>query len=700
MTATTTTPAATPSRDAEPAGRPRRFRPEVQALRALAVLLVLAYHIDPAVLPGGYIGVDVFFVISGFLITGHLWREVSTTGRVSLKRFWAARARRILPASLVTTVGVIVLALVLLPPSLVESWWRQALASVLYVENWALAGEAVDYQAATNDPTAFQHFWSLGVEEQFYLGWPLLVLLAVGLWGGARRGVATANPAALRRILLVVFGVVAVASLAWGIKQSMGSDPVAYYSTLTRVWELAAGGILALLIRDTQRFAPLRNTLAVFGVATIVAAACLFDDGTPFPGVAALAPTLGACAVILAGRTSGPGSLRVVAESWAVQRIGDISYSLYLWHFPVIVFFGLSTGREPRPTDVLLILVTSFALAIASYTLVEQPIRTASRFRADGRMLVAALLAMVLVAGLTLTLPLRVQATVERWDSNAQVAAGEADETIPEGIEEGFAPFVDGNTTISPNPVKAAEDKHPAVKACQAAQRATVTSMCEFGVTDDPKATVAVVGDSHAAMFAEPVTEVATERGWRVVTYLHSACPYSAGPRVGSGPEVEACSAANEQTRAELRELAPEVVVTSFQESYSLAARGSEEHPGASGLAEVWNELADRGSEVLVLRDTPHAREDVIECVTENYEDPTQCDQPREDALKGRDTVPGALEEAPRVKEVEFFDYFCDARSCPAVIGNVLVYRDPNHVTRTYMHQVTDRLRQVLPRGM
>jgi len=697
MTATTTAPAAAPGGATEGPVRVRKFRPEVQALRALAVLLVLVYHIDPTVLPGGYIGVDVFFVISGFLITGHLWREASTTGTVNLKRFWAARARRILPASLVTTVGVIALALVLLPPSLVESWWKQALASVLYVENWALAAESVDYQAAGNSPTAFQHFWSLGVEEQFYLVWPLLVLLAVGLWAGSRGGVVMKDPRTLRRILLVIFGVVAAASLVWGIRQSSGDDPVAYYSTLTRVWELAAGGILALLMRDTRRFAPLRNTLVVFGIATIVTAACLYDSSTPFPGVAALAPTLGACAVIAGGRTSGPGSLRSITESWGVQRLGDISYSLYLWHFPVVVFFGIYTGRVPRLTDVMVILIASFALAIASYTLVEQPIRTVRWFRVDTRMLVAALVAMVLVGGLTLTLPWRVQGTIDRWDSNAQAAAGDADETIREGIQRDFAPFVDGSTAISPNPMKAAQDKNAEIYACQAAQRATVTAMCEFGETENPKATVAVVGDSHAAMFTEPLLTIAEERDWRVVTYLHSACPFSADPRSGDTPEVQACSAANAQTRAEVLELAPQLVVTTFQESYALAPRGSEEHPGAEGLAEVWNEWADLGSQVVVLRDTPHAREDVIECVTENYTDPTQCVQPRQDALGGRDTVPAALELAPRVRSAEFLDYFCDEESCPAVIGNVLVYRDPNHVTSTYMGQLTDRLREALP---
>ncbi|MEU4363670.1 acyltransferase family protein [Promicromonospora sp. NPDC023987] len=697
MTATTTAPAASKYRSPAVRVRQRKFRPEVQALRALAVLMVLVYHIDPAVLPGGYIGVDVFFVISGFLITGHLWREVSTTGSVSLKKFWAARARRILPASLVATVGVILLSLVVLPPSLVETWWRQALASVLYVENWALAADAVDYQAASNDPTAFQHFWSLGVEEQFYLFWPLLVLLAVGIWGGARRGVVVKDPERLRRILLAIFGVVFVASLIWGVRQSLGGDPVAYYSTLTRVWELAAGGILALLIKDTQRFAPLRNTMAVFGAATIIAAACLLDDGTPFPGFAALAPVLGACAVILAGRTSGPGSLRTVTESWGVQRIGDISYSLYLWHFPVIVFFGVYTGRDPRFTDVMVILLASFSMAIASYVLVEQPVRAVRWFRADGRLLVAALVAMALVAGLTLTMPWRLQGIVEGWDANAQ--AVDAAETVPEGIEQGFAPFVDGSTAIAPNPIKAADDMDPEVRECQSPQRAKVTSTCEFGVTDDPTATVAVVGDSHAAVLTEPIIDVATERGWRVVTYLHSACPYTAGSPSGNGPNVDACNEANAGTRAELRESAPDLVVTTYHESNELEQRGSEEHAGAAGLAEVWNELADQGSQVVVLRDTPGAREHAVACVSKNYADPSQCDQPRERALADRDTVPAALEAAPRARVGEFTDYFCDAETCHAVIGNVLVYRDDDHVSATYVNQLTDRLREVLPQA-
>jgi peptidoglycan/LPS O-acetylase OafA/YrhL len=702
MTATTTEPSAPQeSAPARPSARPRKFRPEVQALRALAVLLVLVYHIDPDVLPGGYIGVDVFFVISGFLITGHLWREASTTGAVSLKKFWAARARRILPASLVTIVGVIVLAQILLPPSLVQTWWRQALASVLYVENWALAADAVDYQAASNAPTAFQHFWSLGVEEQFYLVWPLLVVLAVALWGGARRAAATRNPEVLRGLLLVMFSLVGLASFVWGVQQSMAGDPVAYYSTLTRVWELAAGGILALVIRDTERLRPLRNTLAVFGVTTIVVAACVLDDGTPFPGFAALAPTLGACAFIAAGRTVGPGSLRAITDTWAVQRVGDISYSLYLWHFPVIVFFGVHTGRDPGATDVLAILATSFAMAIASYALVEQPIRVSRWFRADGRMLLISLVAMALVVGLAASLPLRVSGTNEQWDENASTISGEEKERVEEGLEEGFSPFVGGDTVIKPNPLKAGYDKSSTLGRCLGAATEDPVPPCEYGETENPTATVAVVGDSHAGVLAEPLLTVAEERGWHVVTYLYGSCPFTDGYRAdGEEAHIEGCHTANQETRAALRELDPDLVVTTYLESTRFAAADGEKVPGASGLAEVWNELTARGSRVVVFRDNPAARKDVVECVSDNYTAPEECATPRTDALAGRDVVPAAAKLAPQVKVVDLSEKFCDEATCPAVIGNILVYRDDHHVTRTYMTQLTDDIRASLPKQL
>ncbi|GAA2229686.1 acyltransferase family protein [Promicromonospora sukumoe] len=705
MTATTTAPTAPSappgSTAAGPTAPPRKFRPEVQALRALAVLLVIVYHVDPALLPGGYIGVDVFFVISGFLITGHLWREASTTGTVSLKKFWAARARRILPASLVATVGTLAVALVLLPLDLLQLWWRHALASVFYVENWALAADAVDYQAAGNEPTAFQHFWSLGVEEQFYLFWPILVVLALRLWSlrSGRAAGEARDTAGLRRTLLVIFGVVVAASLVWSVLEVRADNPEAYYSTLTRVWELGAGGVLALLMRDTERFRALRSTLAVGGVALIVAAACFYSDATPFPGVAALVPVLGTSAVIVAGRTSGPGSLRRIAESWVVQRIGDVSYSLYLWHFPVVVFFAVRTERTPTLPDVVALLVVSFALAIGSYVLVERPVRTLEWFRSDGRMLVSALVAMVVVAGLTFALPLRAQSVMGEWDQRAESVSADTDARVAESLANGLVPFLGDEPAMTPNPLRAAADEWPEADRCLAPQEDETTPVCEFGETENPVATVAVVGDSHAEMFTEPIIAVAAERSWKVVTYLHSGCPYNAERRISNGL-VEGCFDANERTRADLAELRPDLVVTTSYEHLRFERRGGEEEAGAAGFAEVWNELTAAGSQVVVIRDTPKPSDRLVTCVTENYDDPEGCAKPADKAFDGRDVVPAALDQAPGVRSVEFGDSFCDDTTCPAVIGNTLVYRDGHHVTATYMRTLVDDLREALPKAL
>jgi hypothetical protein len=498
-----------------------------------------------------------------------------------------------------------------------------------------------------------------------------------------------------------MFSVVGLASFAWGVQQSLAGEPVAYYSTFTRVWELAAGGVLALVIRDTERLRPLRNTLAVFGVTTIVVAACVLDDGTPFPGFAALAPTLGACAVIAAGRTVGPGSLRAITDTWAVQRIGDISYSLYLWHFPVIVFFGVYTGRDPGVTDVLAIVATSFAMAVASYTLVEQPIRASRFFRADGRMLVASLVAMVLVVGLAATLPLRVSEINERWDANASTISGQEEERVEEGLEEGFAPFVDGDTVIKPNPLRAGHDKSSTLGRCLATAADGPAPPCEYGETEHPTATVAVVGDSHAGVLAEPILTVAAERGWRVVTYLYGSCPFTGAHLSGAEKaHIEGCYAANQETRAALRDLAPDLVVTSYLERTRFEAADGEKVAGATGLAEVWNELRAGGSRVVVFRDNPAARKDVVECVSDHYTAPEECATPRADALAGRDVMPAAAKLAPKVKVVDLSEKFCDDVTCPAVIGNILVYRDDHHVTRTYMAQLTDDLRAALPKRL
>ena len=410
------------------------FRPDIQALRAVAVLLVLAFHVWPAHVRGGYIGVDVFFVISGYLITGHLWREVAATGRVDLPGFYARRARRLLPAASLTLL-VVGLASYLWMPS--WTWATTAAdiaASTGYAENWIMVRRAVDYQAQGQTPSPLQHFWSLAVEEQFYFGWPLLVAGVAWLWGRRRDGGGGCGggggtehrpikdeagasfatlPTALQQLTsppspaLPVLGpgatapgwapprrayyalpmaALCLASFVSALVYARANPQAGYFTTHTRLYELGMGGLLAV-VAGVQTSTPgsvlggstraqswVRTLAAVAGLAAIGASATLFTAGTHFPGTAALAPTLGACALLWAGEQQDGGDsdtrahalVAPMSHPW-LQYVGDVSYSLYLAHWPVVVIYPFATGRavEGVLADGVLVCVISLTLAHA-----------------------------------------------------------------------------------------------------------------------------------------------------------------------------------------------------------------------------------------------------------------------------------------------------------------------------------------------
>ncbi|PZF82251.1 acyltransferase family protein, partial [Jiangella anatolica] len=284
--------------------QPSNFRPDVEGLRAVAVLLVLAYHAGIPLVSGGFVGVDVFFVISGFLITGLILREVESTGRLRLGRFYARRIRRLLPATAVVLAATAALTMLLLPPLRWPAVAGDIAAAATYVVNWRLAADSVDYLAAGEPPSPVQHFWSLAVEEQFYVLWPVLILALVW-WHRRRRGTPS-----LRRTLLAGLAVVAVPSLAWSVHLTAASPGAAYLVSTTRAWELAAGAALAIGARRLERLPRrLAGALAGGGLAAIGWAALTYDAATPFPGVAALVPVLGTAAVIAAGVTWASGTV-------------------------------------------------------------------------------------------------------------------------------------------------------------------------------------------------------------------------------------------------------------------------------------------------------------------------------------------------------------------------------------------------------
>ena len=316
----------------------QHYRPDIEGLRAVAVVAVVLFHAGVMFLPGGFVGVDVFFVISGFLITGMLWRETGRTGTVSLRRFWAARARRLLPASVLVGIITAVASAMLLPPLQSKTVSIDAITSALYVSNYWFAFTGVNYFGRENllAPSPFQHYWSLGVEEQFYLVWPLLILFTAWVIRRFRRGRVDGPTSPMP--YLAVLALIAAVSFFLSVALTYVLPPFAYFSLPTRAWQLALGGIVAFTAPWWRKL-PVAPAAMVgwCGLGLIVAAYVLIDGTSPYPGVVAALPTAGAALVIAAGcaaSSSGAGALLGTAP---MRAIGRVSYSWYLWHWPVLV---------------------------------------------------------------------------------------------------------------------------------------------------------------------------------------------------------------------------------------------------------------------------------------------------------------------------------------------------------------------------
>lgn len=692
----------------------RRFLPEVQALRALAVLLVVAYHLEPRLVPGGFVGVDVFFVISGFLISGHLLREWRTSGRISLTAFWAARVRRILPVALLVIIVVLAVALMLMPSTQWQEVGFAALASTFSLENWLLAANSIDYLAADANPTALQHYWSLGVEEQFYVFWPVLMLgvLSLGSKVSARKsfpiGRRQTTRVLPRTTLIISFSLLILGSLAYAFFLVSSGNPAAYFVTQARVWELAAGGLLAvcMAIPDSGNTITknswlagrhTRSLLALGGLLAIGIGSFAYGPQTPFPGIAAILPVLGTVLVILAGESSGPFSLRWLSDLRIVQWFGNISFSLYLWHWPVLIFFLMLRHSGPGPLESVGLLLLSVFLAAASYYGVENPAR---RFKplalSNGKALGAGVLAVSIVAGLTLVpgnIAQRQLVVQER--SAAQLVAQPPNGFGAASIPLGAPSFTDEARQIVPVPALAAQDL-PELGDCVQKPQSPHTKECTFG-DNAGTLTIALVGDSHATHWFKALEDSAKTNGWKILTYLKNSCPFTAAKRKAEESGSISCSEANGQTMAKILQRGDiDVVLTAY---WSGSTFGQDPE---AGFSQYWKTLEDAGIRVYPIIDTPRpaTKEYARDCVVARAEHLAECDTPQEKGFEANDYISAAAALEPRVDTLNFNDQFCVAGTCPAVIGNVLVYRDKHHISDTYMHTLApvfaDRLLSLL----
>ncbi|WP_448642739.1 acyltransferase family protein [Geodermatophilus sp. URMC 63] len=682
-------------------------------MRAVAVLAVVLFHAGVPGLGGGYVGVDVFLVVSGFLITGVLWRELAATGTVRLARFTGARARRLLPAGVTVLLTTAAAAAWLLPPLQARIALGDTIAAAVYGLNNRLAVRGTDYLAADTPPSPFQHYWSLGVEEQFYLLWPALLVGTGRLaWRGTRgrpAGTRTATP------LVVVLGLLTVASSAVSLLWTRSAPPWAYFSLPSRAWELGLGGLVALTLPVWRR-APVALAVPAgwAGLALVVGSAVTLDESTPFPGTAALLPVAGTALVLGAGVRAPRWGVGGLLSAGLLRGLGRWSYSWYLWHWPVLVLAPYLVGDLGLGGRLA---AAGVALLLAGLTLhlVEDRVRFARPLRdSPGRsLLLGGGLTAAGVAG-ALALTAVVPAPVGR---GAAVAAATLDvpgeSAAPAPDPAAATPVVDpqearvadltaqvqaavaasaGLHAVPSNltpPLAEARADVPEVftDGCVLSWRTAEQHTCEFGDAASP-VLVALVGDSHAAQWVPALQPVAEQRGWRLQVASKVTCPLLDLPITSPylGRPYTECVQWREQVVAGLRAAPPSLVVLAATRRYG-ADFGFTAYDEAwlDALGRMVAELRSTGARVLVLGPVPDPHTVVPTCLSAHLDDAAACTPDRATA---NDAAGIAAEtqvvQAAGGRYADLTDLFCTAAECPLVVGDQLVFRDDNHLTTGY----------------
>ncbi|GAB2984723.1 acyltransferase family protein [Nocardioides montaniterrae] len=675
------------------------LRVEIQLLRALAVMAVVLNHLVPQRLHGGYLGVDIFFVISGYLISSHLLRELDREGKVRLGRFWARRARRLLPASLLVLVLSAIATVLVVPATMWSLVMKQISACALYVQNWSLAHDALDYFTSSNSPSPVTHYWSLSVEEQFYLVWPLLTFGA--FWLGRRRG----RPHAA---VLAIFAVVVAASLAFSIYYTAHSPKAAYFVTPTRMWELGTGGLMAFVPTMRHRG---RHGVAALGWIALVGSVVVYQETWAIPGWLALVPVLGAAAVIVAGDAFVRTPPRVVlpligAGVW----IGGISYSLYLWHWPLIVLTPYATDHPNGPLAKLLILAASIGLAYVSLKLVEDPVRSWRPLVAGRvwRTLVPAALAMAVVVGLA-------QFYVSRVDDRVVAVQDEMRAAAAKDPCFGAAAMVD--RCAHPHRLKFRDAPLVTVvnqrlpgwgHYCQQTPTGTEVVECQFGVpADQATKRFALVGDSHAGHWYGALQVLAQEHHWNITMMAKSSCAISAEPieAVWDPTLADSCHTWSKQV---VRRVAADpdldgVFMSEIGRRYRVqgAPDADQQRLEIAGYQAVWRRWTQAGKSVAVIGDVPQMNNgDIPTCVGKSGLAADPCTTPVAWALAPDPLLLAAEgDHDPSVTPVDLHRYFCDAKVCHSVIGGIVAYGDANHVLALFSASLAPYLDRQLTAG-
>ena len=634
------------------------FRPDIEGLRGIAILLVLLFHAGLPWTPGGFVGVDVFFVISGFLITGKLWRESQQPGGLNITRFYAWRIRRLLPAALVAVALISLVGLLLAAPLDRSELAADGAASALSLANMRFIG-SVDYFAATTSPSPFLHFWSLSVEEQFYLVWPALIVLLTWRGGSSRR-------------LIVALLIGVVASFALSIWLTDTSPARAFYLLPTRVWQLGVGGLLALVgVMGTSRGA---GALAWAGLAAVAVAGVALTAEMPYPGLAALLPTAGAVALLYGGAApSGPVRLLAAAP---LRFLGKISYSLYLWHWPLLVLPLMFLERALTGVEVVASVAVAIGVSWLSWRFVEQPFRYGDRSRRATswsaiRVGVAGILSVALFTqGLAAALPSSAVAVQPTPSPSGSPVASDGPITLPADLTPSLASARDDEERLRGD-------------GCLAFERVSTPPNCVYGVKGSA-ITIALVGDSHASHWFPAIEAIALERGWRLLTFVKVSCSFTTlvQRNLALKREYRECTAFNEATVARLNQIKPALTIIVNRRTF----RPIEENITSALAGAALGEMVARiPGATVILVDTPDPGRDVPACLSKHPSDIRACLFAQDDADNREIGI--AERVAADVSGARLIDLtanICTEWPCSPISGSVLIYRDEDHMTATF----------------
>ena len=699
------------------------FRPDVEGLRALAVVLVICFHARWNSFSGGFIGVDVFFVVSGFLITRLLLKEMASTGKISLPAFWARRARRLLPAAALTLVVTLLLARWILPPLRNREVMLDGIAVAGFVGNFRFASTLGDYFGANAGdiaPSPLLHYWSLAVEEQFYLLWPATMLLL------------TRRPRQFRRLLTTVIVAACAVSLvvSWWMTEH---HPVpAYYLLPARVNELLAGALLAVAGAAVTRWSPVvRGALGWAGLLAIMVAAIFYDGSVAFPGVAALLPVVGTMAVIVGGTSptwvNGPGQILNLP---VMQWIGKHSYALYLWHWPVLVLAEARHGRLSLVQLALAIAVT-VALSSLSVRFVENPVRFSPKFISPPSK------GLLLGAGITAA---SVAVVGMLWASKPDLGgSGTASSVVLVPVQ---APVTDGagtegtgtsatGTATSGTGAPAATDPPAGLAAIVAnaqgvlAEALTVNQVpanltpalgnvaddkariyaddcvnigvdakvninCRYGDTES-STTYVLFGDSHAAQWFPAMEAIAKDRGAELIVLTKGGCPTADVP-LETNTLGRTCPAWKTEAFQVIAQAKPAMVVVAAQSRYF-----NSDAEWQAGLTRTLKKIAPHTKDLVVLSDNPGASDIPANCLSEHMGSATACNNRRERAIDaGRTAAEAAAAAATGARQIDPTDWLCTPQACPVMLGNTLLYRDADHLTTSGVTLLTPLLEAAL----